>query len=99
MMKSSLSRPPFFNRFLAVAGAGFTFGGTRSTGRVLGANDVVRVAVAGLNGRGGAHIDEYVRMPGVEIAYLVDPDTRTFDKRVHQIEASGGRAPSTVQDI
>ena len=33
------------------------------------------------------------------ITYLVDPDTRTFDKRIHQIESHGGRAPSTVQDI
>jgi hypothetical protein len=31
--------------------------------------------------------------------YLVDPGTRTFDKRIHQIESHGGRAPSTVQDI
>ena len=38
-------------------------------------------------------------MPDVEIAYLVDPDTRTFDKRIRQIESHGGRAPSTVQDI
>ena len=30
---------------------------------------------------------------------LVDPDTRTFDNRIHQIESHGGRAPSTVQDI
>ncbi len=38
-------------------------------------------------------------MPGVAITYLVDPDTRTFDKRIHQIESHGDRAPSTVQDI
>ncbi len=31
--------------------------------------------------------------------YLVDPDTRTFDKRIHEIESHGGRAPFTVQDI
>jgi len=38
-------------------------------------------------------------MPAVIITYLVDPDTRTFDNRIHQIESHGGRAPSTVQDI
>src|ERR1051326_1484533 len=38
-------------------------------------------------------------MQGVEIAYLVDPDTRTFGKRIKQIEDAGGKEPKTVQDI
>src|SRR3954471_21794403 len=99
MSKSGLNRRQFLNRSLAVAGAGFAIGGTRSTGRVLGANDTIRVAVAGLNGRGSAHVDEYGKIPGVAITYLVDPDTRTFEKRIRQVESHGGRAPSTVQDI
>jgi len=74
-----------------MAGAGFAIGGTRSTGRVIGANDTIRVAIAGLNGRGGSHVDEYVKMPAVIITYLVDPDTRTFDNRIHQIERFGYR--------
>ncbi|MFA4015973.1 MAG: hypothetical protein RUDDFDWM_001074 [Candidatus Fervidibacterota bacterium] len=67
--------------------------------RVFGANDRIRVAVAGLNGRGGAHIDEFMRIEGVEIAYLVDPDTRTFAKRLKQIEQKGAKPPICVQDI
>ncbi len=93
------SRRQFLKRSAAVAGAGFAIGGTRSSGRIVGSNDTIRVAVAGLNGRGGSHVDEYVKMPGVTITYLVDPDTRTYDKRIRQIESHGGRAPSTVQDI
>jgi predicted dehydrogenase len=102
MSKSHLNRRQFMNRSLAVAGvgAGFAIGGTKSSGRILGANDTVRVAVAGLNGRGGEHVGQWVRMsPGVEITYLVDPDTGTFQKRLKQIAHSGGRAPATVQDI
>jgi predicted dehydrogenase len=99
MSQSSLNRRQFLNRSLAAAGAGFAIGGTRSTGRVIGANDTIRVAVAGLNGRGGEHVSQFVKMPGVTITYLVDPDTRTYDKRIHQIESRGGHAPSTVQDI
>ena len=64
-----------------------------------GANETVRLAVAGLNGRGGAHVDEFGRIPGVEITYLVDPDTRTYKKRLDQIEKNGGRSPTPVQDI
>ena len=95
MSKSHLSRRQFMNRSLAAAGvgAGFAIGGTKSSGRVIGANDTVRLAVAGLNGRGGAHVGEFVKMPGVEITYLVDPDTRTFKKRLDQIaEERGPRA-------
>src|SRR6202030_3388455 len=33
------------------------------------------------------------------ITCLVDPDTRTFKKRLDQIDKKGGRAPATVQDI
>ena len=80
MSKSSLSRRQFMGRSLAAAGvgAGFAIGGTKSSGRVIGANDTVRIAVAGLNGRGGSHVGEFAKMPGVEIVYLVDPDTRTY---------------------
>ncbi|MCS7253451.1 MAG: Gfo/Idh/MocA family oxidoreductase [Armatimonadota bacterium] len=66
---------------------------------VFGANDRIRVAVAGLNGRGGQHIDEFMRIPGVEVAYLVDPDTRTFARRLKQIEQKGAKLPECVQDI
>jgi predicted dehydrogenase len=101
MSKSHLSRRQFMNRSLAVGvGAGFAIGGTKSSGRVLGANDTVRLAVAGLNGRGGEHVGQFIRMkPGVEITHLVDPDTGTFSKRLKQIENGGGRAPATAQDI
>jgi len=102
MSKSDLSRRQFMNRSLATAGVvgGFAIGGTKSSGRVLGANDTIRLAVAGLNGRGGDHISEWVRMkPGVEITCLVDPDAGTYKKRLEQIEKQGGRAPATVQDI
>jgi predicted dehydrogenase len=102
MSKSHLSRRQFMNRSVAAAGvgAGFAIGGTKSSGRVIGANDTVRLAVAGLNGRGSEHVSQFVAMnPGVEITYLVDPDTRTFQKRLDQIQKKGGRTPATVQDI
>src|SRR4051812_31908517 len=101
MPRSQLSRRQFMNRSLAAAGVGasFAIGGTKSSGRIIGANETIRVAVAGLNGRGGSHVGEFSKMPGVEITYLVDPDTRTFKNRLEQVRKNGGREPATVQDI
>src|ERR1700733_3122069 len=68
-----------------------------SVGRVLGANDRIRIGVAGLNGRGGDHVKEWLAQKGVEITYLIDPDTRVFGKRLKQV---GDKAkPQTIQDV
>jgi predicted dehydrogenase len=99
---SQLNRRQFLNRSLTAAGvvgAGFAIGGTKSSGRVLGANDTIRIGVAGLNGRGESHVGAFSNMKGVEIAYLIDPDTRTYASRIKQIERRGGSTPQTVQDI
>ncbi|HAA69936.1 MAG TPA: dehydrogenase, partial [Planctomycetaceae bacterium] len=64
-------------RFLQASsaiGASFFIGGTKSSGNILGANDRLRIAVIGLNGRGGSHINGWKQQKNVEIAYVVDPD-------------------------
>ncbi|HEX4590769.1 MAG TPA: Gfo/Idh/MocA family oxidoreductase [Gemmataceae bacterium] len=84
--------------FLKAAGAGaLTSLAPASVGRVLGANDRIRIAVAGLNDRGGEHVKEWLAQKGVEITYMIDPDTRVFGKRLKQI---GDKAtPQTIQDV
>jgi len=66
-----------------------------------GANDRIRVAVTGIHGRGKSHIGAYSSMKneGVEIAYLVDPDSSLFDSRANDIEKKTGKRPKCVQDI
>src|SRR5437870_5241565 len=80
-------------QFLATAAVA-TVAGTKSSAKVLGANDRVRIAVAGLNGRGGSHVGEWSKMANVEIAYLIDPDTRTYKKHL----AKAGTA-KCIQDV
>ncbi len=77
----------------------FTVAGTKASGKVLGANDTIRVAVAGINGRGTAHIGSLAGMDGVQVTYLVDPDSRLFDSRSKQVRDRGGNTPRCVQDI
>jgi len=93
-----LNRRDFLQGTLAAA-ATVTLAGTKSSARVLGSNDTVRVAVAGLHGRGGAHIGEFAGMKGVQIVALIDPDTRTYASRIKEIEKKAGNTPKTYQDV
>jgi predicted dehydrogenase len=79
--------------------AAFAISGTKASGRVLGANDRVRIAVAGINGRGQAHITAYGEMRDVEIVWLVDPDSRLFASRTAAVQKLAGNTPQCVQDF
>lgn len=79
--------------------AAFSISHTKASGRVLGANDRVRVAVVGINGRGQQHITAYGEMRDVEIAWLVDPDSRLFASRSAAVRNLAGNTPRCVQDF
>ena len=68
----------------AAAGASLLITGTRTTGAIQGANDRLRIAVVGVNGRGKAHIGGWLGQSNVEIAYLVDPDE--YDIKNYSLE-------------
>ena len=83
------SRREFLGRSLSAAGVGasFAIGGTKSSGRVIGANDTIRIGVAGLNGRGGNHVGEFSKMNKVYGAYFTAaPPTRTTIQQFPQTE-------------
>src|SRR5262245_27585647 len=98
MSMSRPSRRSFLQRSQAAAGT-FAIAGTKASGRILGANDTIRVGVAGLNGRGSSHVGAYSKMKGVQITYLIDPDSRTFDKHLKTIEKAGGSTPKCIKDV
>lgn len=77
----------------------FTVAGTKSSAAVLGANDRIRIGVAGINGRGQSHIAGFAGQPGVEVSYLIDPDTNLYESRGKQVRDRGGNSPTCVQDI
>ena len=96
-----LSRRRFI-RSAAAAGAAFstfTIAGTKASGRVIGANDTIRIGLAGINGRGRAHLGGFAGMDKVEITHLIDPDSRLFASRTKMVEEKGGNRPACVQDI
>jgi len=98
-----MSRPTRRTFLKRAAGAGVAatvaIAGTKASGRVLGANNRVRVAVAGINGRGRSHMTGFGRMKDVEVAYLIDPDSRLFDSRSKIVAEVAGNTPACVQDV
>ena len=93
------SRRAFLKNTIAAA-ATITIAGTKSSGRVLGANDAIRVGVAGLNGRGMSHTEAFSKMPNVQVTYLIDPDVRTYAKHAKVIGTrDGAPVPQQVQDV
>lgn len=68
-----------FMKSTIAAGAGLTLASPFS--RARGANDDIRVAVVGINGRGGSHISAFDGMKGVRLAGLCDVDSKVLDRR------------------
>ena len=87
-------------QFLTTSGALGTSAALASS-RAFGANDRVRIGVAGLNGRGKSHIQGWLSQDNVEVAWLIDPD-ETVLKRTKDLvrEISGGNSnPRGTADI
>ena len=95
----NLNRRRFLQSSAAAGFSTFVISGTKSSGNVLGANDRVRVGIAGLNGRGKSHMGELKnRKDDVAITYLIDPDQRTWPSASKTV-TDAGHQPKTVTDI
>ena len=75
--------------------------GTRASGRAVGANNRLRIAVCGVNGRGGSHIGGWMSQENVEVAYVVDPDDNVRVRRIQDItdRNDGAYTPKAIRDV
>lgn len=67
-----------------------------------GANDRIRIAVLGVNGRGQTHIEEIMKIVkeyNVELAALCDPDMEVLRKRVDKVKSKYGKTVQIEQDF
>ncbi len=97
---SRQNRRHFLKQTAAGGFAAVVVAGTNASARVLGANDRMRIAIVGVNGRGVEHIRCLSnRKDAVEIAYIVDPDSRLFASRIKMVEDRAGVTPKCVQDL
>ncbi len=94
---SGLTRREFVKRASAFAGA-VSLASVPSL-RAAGANERVRVAVIGCNGRGAAHIAALQALENVEIAAICDVDSRALARGVATVEKAQGKAPKGVADM
>ena len=89
-MKRRITRRSFVKTTLA-AGAGLALPRVGTAG-APGANDTIRVAVAGVRSKGGGHIKQLLEMPGVQIVALCDPDSNLLEERLGELAEQGVQA-------
>src|SRR5690349_668310 len=68
-------------------------------GKVLGANDRVRLAICGVRGRGTDHLKGFANVPGVQIAAMCDIDESVLNQRLGDAEKMGMPRPKGYGDI
>lgn len=89
------------DRRTMMKGAGATLAvavSARSYARIKGANDRLRVAVVGVNGRGQAHMSAFSKLPNVDVTHFCDVDSAVLAKRAGEYAAKGHATPRTEGD-
>jgi predicted dehydrogenase len=87
--------------FLKTTGKAITAGAAALAlgGKILGANDRVRVAICGVRGRGTDHIKGFPRVPGTEIVALCDIDETILSQRIGDVEKMNLPKPKSYVDV
>src|SRR5215831_4434128 len=87
--------------FLKTTGKAITVGAAALAlgGKVLGANDRVRLAICGVRGRGNDHLRGFARVPGTEIAALCDVDEGVLNQRLGEVGKLGSGRPKSYVDV
>jgi predicted dehydrogenase len=87
--------------FLKTTGKAITVGAASLAlgGKILGANDKVRVAICGTRGRGVDHIHGFAKVPNAQIVALCDVDENVLNQRLSDVEKLGVAKPKSYTDI
>ncbi len=95
---SQLNRRNFLRSSIA-ATAGAYLGLSSYRSIAADGADEVRVAVAGLNSRGNAHVGDFGKIKGVKIAAICDPDSAILAKRTKEASDKFGYAVKGYADV
>jgi predicted dehydrogenase len=64
-----------------------------------GPNDLIRVAIVGVNGRGTAHVKGLAGKPGVQITTICDLDEAAAGKAIKMVQDKTGKSPRWERDV
>jgi predicted dehydrogenase len=70
-----------------------------ASGKKVGPNDAIRVAVIGVRGRGMDHVGGFLRHPETRITTICDADQNVIGKANTRIAGKYGSEPKYVQDL
>lgn len=94
-----------FVKKIGFGSAAITIGGTalgfsaKSYMQIKGANERIRVAVAGVHSRGKAHISAIAKSPNVSISYICDVDRKDAEIAAKLAEESTKERPKIQSDF
>ncbi len=95
-MSNRLSRRRF--NLLSLSAVASTTVVASSRLHAVGPNDKIGLAIIGVNGRGGSHIEGFKSNPNIEIRAIVDVDKEVGEKKASVIAKSGKR-PTVYTDM
>lgn len=98
-MNEARNRRSFLKQTTVAAAGAATFGSFQILRAGESPNQKLRVAVMGCNNRGMAHIEAWLGVPNVEIAWVCDVDRRALEKGLAAAERKQGRRPKGEKDI
>jgi len=94
---SRMNRRKFMKQSLAMAGASFVV--SHAGHRVLGANEVIHMGIAGFGTRGGAHLGAFLGAKETDVIYCIDVDMKRAESAAARAGKSQGKTPLALQDI
>ena len=101
----SLSRREFLERSMMAAAAAAVPGAAGLTAQAsplrakAGPNEMLRIAVCGVKGRGLEHVGQWSKMKDVQVAAIVDIDENVIHDAMSRIEKNAGNKPAYFQDF
>ncbi|MES2696515.1 MAG: Gfo/Idh/MocA family oxidoreductase [Verrucomicrobiota bacterium] len=86
--------------FLGSSAAAVIVAGMKAQGKVIGANNRIRVCTIGFNGQGSSHMKDVLALSKeAEYVALCDVDSQVLAKGAKTIEEAQGKAPKLYKDM
>src|SRR5688500_14189902 len=87
-------------QFLGTSATAVIVAGMKAQGKVIGANNRIRVCTIGFNGQGGAHMKDVLALKNeAEYVALCDVDAKVLAKGAKTITDAQGKAPKLFKDM